>query len=133
MCAGYAETKFGWLSEFDRALMTHLSDNNLPAAEQAEAIWLDEQKNLMLYRRADHIYAINWHPTRSQEHVFLYCGDDTDQWHVTMSTDDHQFGGWGRIAHDPVYSTADTPHGRGFFIYLPARSALVLERANEEA
>ena len=123
-------SKFEFLSNFDRALMAHLEAHNLPAAAKAEPIWLDEQKNLMIFARGGQLYLINWHPTQSQEHVFVYRGDDESRWRVTLSTDDRDFGGQGRIADDTVYFPEDTPHGRGFFVYVPCRTALVLDRVD---
>ena len=122
-------SKFEYLSNFDRALMAHLEHHNLPAAPKAEPIWLDEQKNLMIFSRGKQLYVINWHPTQSQEHVFIYRGEDDSNWRAALSTDDPDFGGQGRIADDVVYSPTETPHGKGFFVYVPARSALALERA----
>ena len=121
-------SKFEWLSNFDRALMAHLERHNLPAAPKAEPIWLDEQKNLMIFSRGRQLYIINWHPTQSQQHVFVYRGDDDSDWRVALSTDDPEFGGQGRIARDVVYTPTATPHGNGFFVYVPARSAMVLGR-----
>ncbi|MBQ7982599.1 MAG: alpha amylase C-terminal domain-containing protein, partial [Clostridia bacterium] len=122
-------SKFEYLSNFDRALMAHLDAFNLPAAEKAAPIWLDEQKNLMIFSRADNLYAVNWHPTASHQHVFVYCGEaGAGDWRVIFSTDDQAFGGQDRISADTVYSAAETPHGIGFFVYLPCRSALVLQR-----
>ncbi len=121
--------KFAYLSNFDYALMAHLERHNLPAAPQANAIWLDEQKNLMIFSRGRQLYVINWHPTQSQEHVFVHRGEDESDWRVALSTDDPDFGGQGRIAHDVVYTPTDTPYGRGFFVYVPARCAMALVRA----
>ena len=121
-------SKFEFLSNFDRALMAHLQGHNLPAAPKAEVIWLDEQKHLMIFSRGKQLYVINWHPTQSCEHLFVYRGDDDSDWRVTLSTDRTDFGGQGRIAEDVVYSPTDTPHGKGFFVYAPARSAMVLGR-----
>ncbi|MBE6657503.1 MAG: 1,4-alpha-glucan-branching enzyme [Ruminococcaceae bacterium] len=121
-------SKFELLANFDRALMAHLDAFNLPGAPKAEPIWLDEQKNLMIFSRAENLYAVNWHPTTSQPHVFIYCGEEGGDYRVTFSTDDPSFGGQGRISVDTVYTAAQTPHGPGFFVYLPCRSALVLEK-----
>jgi hypothetical protein len=120
-------SKFEWLANFDRDLMAHLAAGDLPAAPQAQPIWLDEQKNLMIYTRCDRIYAVNWHPTQSQQHLFIYRGDDERDCRVIFSSDDRDYGGQGRIDGDMVYTPTETPHGIGFFVYLPARCALVLE------
>ncbi|MBR5870421.1 MAG: alpha amylase C-terminal domain-containing protein [Clostridia bacterium] len=119
--------KFEWLSNFDRALMALLEDGDLLSAPKAEPIWLDEQKNLLIWSRGGKTYAVNMHPTTSQQHVFIYCPNDDRDYRVVFSSDEKHFGGQGRISLDTVYTPKETPHGNGFFVYLPCRCALVLE------
>jgi len=44
---------------------------------------------------------------------------------VALSTDDSEFGGFNRIAKDLTYSA--TPDASAITLYLPARTAVVLE------
>ncbi len=125
-------SKFEFLSNFDRALMTHLRTTDILNAPDAEVVWLDEQKNIMIFRRAANTYLINWHPTRSEEHVFVYCGEETGAYRIALSSDDDAFGGQGRVDGDVVYTPTETPHGNGFFVYVPCRCAVVLEPVPEK-
>ena len=127
-------SKFEWLSNFDRALMAHLEGFGVLSSPAAQAVWLDEQKNLMIFTRAEQTYVINWHPTCSQEHIFVYCGEDEEgnAYRVSLSTDDASFGGQGRIDRETEYTVRQTPHGKGFFVYLPCRSALALTRSPQK-
>ena len=111
--------------------MAHLADGDLLNTPHAQPVWLDEQQNVMIWRRGGRTYAVNWHPTYSQQHLFIWCGDDDRPCRVIFSSDDCSYGGQGRIADDMIYTPADTPHGNGFFIYLPSRCALVLEPMGE--
>ena len=48
---------------------------------------------------------------------------------MILSTDEIRFGGAGLIAHDYVYRTdRDRDGGIGFNIYVPARTAMVLQK-----
>ena len=51
-----------------------------------------------------------------------------------LDSDNACFGGYERITHDYVYEArAQNKRGIGFEIYIPARTALVLERIEDEA
>ena len=47
-----------------------------------------------------------------------------------LSSDDRCFGGWDNINNNYVYHSRDTdPHcGKGFSLYLPAMTAVVLKK-----
>ena len=47
---------------------------------------------------------------------------------VIFSTDEKEFGGWNRIDKEVIYNATDTVDGKGFYIYLPSRSAVVLKK-----
>jgi 1,4-alpha-glucan branching enzyme len=50
------------------------------------------------------------------------------EYKVVMSTDDYCFGGSGRIWHE-TYTATVQPDGRvGFMMYLPSRTAAVLQK-----
>ena len=51
------------------------------------------------------------------------------KYRVILSTDETRFGGTGLVSHDYVYQTENLPNrGTGFYIYAPARTAMVLEK-----
>ena len=49
------------------------------------------------------------------------------------STDDPEFGGYGRVSHETDYATEILPDGRGgFMAYLPSRTASVFRKKGSE-
>ena len=83
----------------------------------------------MIYERKDLIFLVNLHPTRSQENVFVYTGSKkAGKYRVILSSDEAAFGGLDRIDTQYLYHTRPHEHGMGFTIYIPCRSAMVLEK-----
>ncbi len=120
--------KYDWLCEFDRAMIAHLRRYLVHSKKRARPIWLDEAKKLMIFERGEIIYAVNLHPTWSQNPAFICTKDfDKSEFRVVFSSDKSEFGGQGRISTEQTYVATDTPFGRGFFIYLPARCAVALK------
>jgi len=54
--------------------------------------------------------------------------EEAGNYEVILSTDDHCYGGFGRVWHQ-TYTATKQPDGRiGFQMYLPQRSAIVLKK-----
>ena len=54
--------------------------------------------------------------------------EEEGDYQVILSTDDYRFGGFGRI-HHRTYTALPQPDGRvGFTVYLPSRTAMVLQK-----
>ncbi len=121
------DLKFGQLAAFDRAMIRLLKQDVLQ--KKAHVLWLDEKKNLVLFERGGKIFLFNLHPTQSQTKVFVSCEKmGGGSYRVILSSDDTAFGGEARICADTEYRTQKTQYGKGFFIYLPCRTAAVLEK-----
>ena len=52
---------------------------------------------------------------------------ETGKYKVVMSTDDFCFGGFGRVYHE-TYETVEIDGKPGILLYLPSRTAIVLEK-----
>ncbi|MBP3307999.1 MAG: alpha amylase C-terminal domain-containing protein [Clostridia bacterium] len=125
--------KYDWLAEFDRDMIAHLRRYSVHSKKKARAIWLDEAKSLMIFERGNIIYAINFHPTWSQEHAFICTqGVEGSKFKVVFSSDRYEHGGQGRVSTEQEYTVTDTPFGKGFFIYLPARCAAALKAVSDK-
>jgi len=123
------DAKFEELACFDQEMIRFARHCLLHQAGPARELWLDQRKNLMVFSRNDLIFVFNLHPTWSQESVFIDAtllgeGD----YRVVFSSDRAAFGGQERISLSQYYRPMDTPFGFGFHIYLPCRTALVLEK-----
>ena len=121
--------KYEWLANFDRAMTYFMNTRGIHCSGKAESLWIDNEKKLILFARGGRLFAFNLHPTWSQECVFVSARvTGAGNYRVVLSTDDWPFGGQCRIGMDTVYSAAETEFGFGIQLYLPCRTAAILER-----
>ena len=60
--------------------------------------------------------------------VLTYDSSNPKEYDVVMSTDDFCYGGQGRIHHNRYQAVAYPDGTKGFHIYLPSRTAVVLKK-----
>ena len=73
------------------------------------------------------MFAFNFHPVNSYEGYFVEM-PGVGEYEVILSTDDHCYGGQGRVYHQS-YTAKKNENGKiGFQMYLPNRTAIVLKK-----
>ena len=119
--------KYHYLQNFDKAMVALVQKSRL-FLSSTRCLFIDEYKQVMIYERGGHVFALNFSPANSYEDYWVAvpkCG----KYQVILSTDEPCFGGWGRIAMDYVYTAKKHPDGvPKLQIYLPARTALCIVR-----
>ena len=97
-------------------------------------IWHNDGDQVLAYMRRDLLFIFNFSPTRSfTDYGFLV---PEGSYEVVLNTDDKAFGGHGltddTVEHfsqsDPLYAR---DHKGWMQIYIPARSAVVLKKKEE--
>ena len=122
--------KYAQLLAFDRAMIA-LAKEKKTFDDPIENHWMDDSEKTISVGRGDVLFLLNFHPTESQPSYFAVCGEEA-KYRVLFSTDDDMFGGFGRVAHFGTYEAKRGCGGRiGFSIYLPCRTAIVLEKLRE--
>ena len=76
------------------------------------------------------LFLFDFHATYSEQNFFLPCHTTGEgKYQVILSTDEPRFGGTGLVDHGYVYQTEYVANrGTGFYIYAPARTAMVLKK-----
>ena len=111
---------------FEKAMVSRLKKHRVQQARDMQ-LALDNGKKTLAYKKGGLIFAYNFHPVKSYEGCFVPV-PEKGEYDVVMSTDDFCYGGHGRIAHQ-TYSTVENADGKtGFYIYLPSRTAAVLQK-----
>ena len=96
-------------------------------------LWDNEGDQVVAYRRDKLIFVFNWNGRKSFTDYGILVPEG--KYKVILNTDAKQFAGFG-IANDAVehFTQPDplyAPDGKGWLkLYLPARSAVVLELAD---
>ncbi len=123
------DLKYECLSNFDRDMIHLAEKHRVLCGGKAKSLWLDQQKNLLVFQRNELIYIFNLHPTWSQEEVFINCDfTGKGKYQVIFSTDDAVYGGQERISKQQIYYPENEEFGFGFRIYLPCRTAAVIQK-----
>ena len=125
---------YHFLGDFDRAMLTVLKEiRQFPKCPVVE-IWHNDGDQILAYSRGNFVFVFNFSPNRSfTDYGFMVPEGAYD---VVLNTDAPEFGGNG-LADDTVrHLTNFDPllkrDGKGWLkLYIPARSAVVLKRAEE--
>ena len=122
--------KYEWLNTFDTAMIQLAREHRLLEDPQAVSLWVDEERKIIAFSRGGLLFLFDFHGSYSEQHFFLPCHTTGEgSYRVILSTDEFRFGGPGLVSHDYVYRTEMMPNrGVGFYIYAPARTALVLKK-----
>jgi len=120
--------KFEWLLNFDRDMIALINNTNL-LSSQMKLLYINHDSKLLLFTRGNRIFAFNMHPTKSQKMAYIDANTlGAGEYKVVFSSDDAVYGGQGRIDKNYVYHTETEGNSLGFRMYLPCRTAVVLEK-----
>ena len=117
--------KYSYLNEFDRAMIGLVNESGL-LKKAPRSLFVDKEKQVLVYERGGYIFAFNFSPTNAYE-GYRIPTVTRGKYKAVLSTDEIQFGGYGRISTEYVYTaTAGKGEQPSFLIYLPARTAVCL-------
>ncbi|HZL10998.1 MAG TPA: alpha amylase C-terminal domain-containing protein [Prolixibacteraceae bacterium] len=120
---------YSWLSDFDREMITLVKKSKLIDIPEVDRVYDHKENEILAYTRGKYLFVFNFHPTQS----FVDYGIPlaASKYKVVLNTDEERFGGQNRIDDQLTYYT----HPSGgltsqhyLLLYLPARTALVLEK-----
>ena len=126
------ELRFHGLEEFDEVMIHFLKKEKLLSATP-ELLTADEEKKILIFRRENCIFALNFNPQGSfQDYGFAA---PEGEYEMAFSSDDPRFGGFGRLEGPQRHvSVAERcPNGNQaydhtLYLYLPCRCAIVLKK-----
>ncbi len=113
--------RYGALREFDEA-MVHLLRKERVLFERPELLVQDEEKKILIFRRKNCIFALNFSPSLSVSDYGFRAPDG--EWTQVLDTDQVRFDGFGRLGEGERHVSVDGQ----LYLYLPARCALVLKK-----
>lgn len=113
---------YRYLAAFDRSLVDLIAK----LQDSPTDMYVNEAEHIVAYTRDDYAFLYNFSPETSySDHpVPLPPGS----YRLVWSTDDAPYGGQGRVTPDQTYHTAMLRRRYVGKLYLPARTALVLQR-----
>ena len=124
--------RYHGLEEFDAAMVQYLKKEKVLKG-YPELLVADEQKQILIFRRENSIFALNFNPQGSfQDYGF---SAPAGEFVKVFDSDEPRFGGFGRLPENEKHSAvaARCPNGNQSFdhtlyLYLPSRCAIVLKK-----
>ncbi|MBQ3278533.1 MAG: alpha amylase C-terminal domain-containing protein [Clostridia bacterium] len=129
-----SQLKYEWLNDFDKAMINMAREHYLLDDPYAVSLWIDQDRKIITYSRGKLLFVVNFHNSYSETNFFLHAHTVGEgRYRVILSSDEARFGGAGSIDHNYVYQTEyHEGQGLGFNVYSPCRTAMVLERIEEQ-
>ena len=118
--------RYEYLNDFEKA-MVKLGKRQRVFTGRDHQLKVENNKKWMAYQKGAGTFIFNFHPTESYPGCFVPV-PEAGEYKVVMSTDDYCFGGFGRVYHQ-TYETVEQDGKTGLLLYLPSRTAIVLEKA----
>jgi len=120
------DLKYQYLNAFEKDMVVVARKHRVLTGHDKQLL-LHNSDNVLVYKKGGSTFVFNFDPTRSYNGYFVPVAE-AGVYQVELSTDDHCYGGHGRVYHQN-YTAVKQPDGRvGFQIYLPSRTATVLKK-----
>ena len=118
--------KYGQLNQFDKDMVAMAKEQKVIGGQDKQLL-VHNADHVLVYQKGEASFVFNFDPTRCYDGYLVPMAEEGD-YQVILSSDDHCYGGQGRIWHQ-TYTATRQPDGRvGFQVYLPQRSAMVLKK-----
>ncbi|MBQ0077179.1 MAG: alpha amylase C-terminal domain-containing protein [Bacteroidales bacterium] len=114
------DLRYAGLEAFDAALVHFLRGRNL-LESVPECLQCDDQSKVLVFKRADVIFALNFNPVNSYEGYEFAA--PSGLWRMAFNSDEKRFGGFDRLQSAEAHTTTGN---NTLKLYLPSRCALVL-------
>ena len=119
------ELRYRFLAEFDRAMIELVKRAGF-FSRLVQPVHLDDDNGVLIFERSGLWFCFNFHPTRSLTDYRFEAR--RGEYRAVLDSDDEKFGGFGFRGAGEQHGTLPTVAGDFLSLYLPCRSALVLER-----
>ena len=119
--------KYKFLNQFDKDMIDLVKKYELLESLPARQLNMDDINKAIIFERNNLIFLFNFHPSHSIPDYRFYAPQN-GKYRVILNTDEAKFGGFDRIDMDMEYPVTKDDGYQKLSIYLPNRTALVLER-----
>ncbi len=117
--------KYGQLNEFDKRMILTARKYDILADSTTYLRLVHRDAHILAYERGGLVFVFNFDPQYSREDVVVPVSRGCD-YEVLFTTDDGEFGGFGRIGHEPRSAFLPGHEGPALELGLPPRTAIVL-------
>ena len=121
--------KFEWLCAFDRKMIEFVKKYNILKEPHIQLYYANEKNQVLGYERAGFLIVFNFSPNNSYSDYAIPVNQG--KFKTVLNSDSPEFGGFNRVDNSIVHFSSPIPSNRykhHLKLYLPSRTALVLER-----
>lgn len=123
--------RYSYLRNFDEAMIHFVRGNRL-LSEVPELLVADEEKKVLIFKRKNTIFALNFNPDASFADYGFAA--PAGKFTITLDTDQREFNGFERVKRGEEHFTVHEKSPNGpqnledtLYLYLPSRCAIVLQ------
>ncbi|HPS12213.1 MAG TPA: alpha amylase C-terminal domain-containing protein [Prolixibacteraceae bacterium] len=123
------ELRFQWLKFFDRDMIALIRERRLLSIPEIWKIWESKGDQVLAYSRGNLLFVFNFCPYTSFTNYGIAY--EPSKFKIILNTDSGIYGGQNRVDERMAYYTipsAGTGSQHYLRLYLPARTAMVLEK-----
>ncbi len=122
--------RYRHLALFDRDMIELARTRKIPKGQELFLLHSDDGTKMLAFSRAGLIFVFNFHPSRSFTDYWIPAAPG--DYRVVLDTDREAYGGQNRQDIGLTHQTITDPIHRHFLsLYMPARTALVLEQVTQ--
>jgi 1,4-alpha-glucan branching enzyme len=125
------ELNYWCLAQFDEAAVNLIRDKNALVDSVPRRLYVNDQDKILVFERGGLVFAFNFHSSRSVADYPIVV--PPGEYHLLLDSDQLEFGGFGRIEAGQHFAlmndVRDVECCNIIRIYLPCRSAVVIERS----
>ena len=122
--------KYQWLGDFDRDMVHTARAHSIFNQRMANQMVMKPTEQTVVFARCDLFFAFNFHSSNSLTGLRVPVYPDSRELSVVFSSDDHKYGGFCQV-HHMTYPVKEDAEGRYIELYLPARTAIVLQEVKD--
>ncbi len=124
--------RFGILEAWDRAMIALEKEYDLLADGYPYRLQMDEGDKTIVFSHRNLVFVFNWHPTKSTNDYIIKVREP-GKYRLILSTDDPEFGGYGRMDHSAEHFTFPGEGEEEHFmqVYNVCRTACVYKKIEE--
>ncbi len=121
------DLKYQYLDAFDKAMIKVIKENRIITSLFGNQLNVDDGNKTIIFERNHLIFVFNFHTSNSIPN-YRFPVPKPGEYEIILNSDDHQFGGHGRINNMIRYQTFSEGSTPFLSLYNTNRTALVLKR-----
>lgn len=121
--------RYRHLGMFDRDMIHAAKEKGFPKGGDVYLLHFDDDNKVLAFLRNEMIFIFNFHPRQSYNDYRIPAAPGS--FRIILDTDHEVYGGFSRQDASMIHETVtDRIHRHYLSLYLPSRTAIILEREN---